>query len=41
VLVNTLIEIDPRYPVPSEEERIALLEARAELEVEPGTADAR
>jgi PPK2 family polyphosphate:nucleotide phosphotransferase len=36
LLVDALIEIDPQYPQPSEEERRALLEARRELEAEGG-----
>ena len=34
VIANALIEIDPRYPVVSEEARQALLDARDELEAE-------
>jgi PPK2 family polyphosphate:nucleotide phosphotransferase len=34
VLINTLIEIDPQYPTISEEQRLALEQARAELEAE-------
>lgn len=34
VIVDTLMRIDPRYPVPSEADRRDLLEARAELEAE-------
>lgn len=35
LLLDTLMDIDPRYPRPSEEERRALAEARTELEAEP------
>jgi len=34
LIVDTLMDIDPQYPRPSEEERRALAEARAELEAE-------
>ena len=34
VIADTLIEIDPRYPVPSAEARRELLKVRAELEAE-------
>jgi PPK2 family polyphosphate:nucleotide phosphotransferase len=34
VLAHTLIALDPRYPVPGEESREQLLQARAELEQE-------
>jgi PPK2 family polyphosphate:nucleotide phosphotransferase len=34
LLVDTLMEIDPQYPRPTEDERRALLEARAEIEAE-------
>ncbi|MGH7747196.1 MAG: polyphosphate kinase 2 family protein [Candidatus Dormibacteria bacterium] len=34
LVVDALIEIDPRYPRPADEERSALAEARAELEAE-------
>ena len=34
VIVRTLMEIDPRYPVPDEAARQELLQARAELEAE-------
>jgi hypothetical protein len=34
VIAGTLIEIDPRYPVPDEAARRELLRARAELEAE-------
>jgi Polyphosphate kinase 2 (PPK2) len=39
VIAQTLIEIDPRYPVPDETARQELLRAKAELEAEapPGT----
>jgi PPK2 family polyphosphate:nucleotide phosphotransferase len=40
IIANALIEIDPRYPVMSEEARQALLDARVELEAE-GTETAR
>jgi PPK2 family polyphosphate:nucleotide phosphotransferase len=36
LLVDALIEIDPQYPRPGEEERRALMEARRELEAEGG-----
>jgi hypothetical protein len=36
LVVDTLVDIDPQYPQPSEEERRALAEARAELETEAG-----
>ncbi|MEA2617163.1 MAG: hypothetical protein QOE72_2946 [Chloroflexota bacterium] len=36
LMVDTLVDIDPQYPQPSEEERRALAEARAELEAEAG-----
>jgi PPK2 family polyphosphate:nucleotide phosphotransferase len=36
LLVDTLIDIDPQYPQPGEEQRRALVEARAELEAEGG-----
>jgi PPK2 family polyphosphate:nucleotide phosphotransferase len=35
VLAHALIELDPRYPAPSEKARRDLLRARAELEAEP------
>jgi PPK2 family polyphosphate:nucleotide phosphotransferase len=35
VIVHTLIEIDPRYPVPDASTRQELLQARAALEAEP------
>lgn len=34
VLISALMEIDPRYPVLDETERLALKEARAQLESE-------
>jgi hypothetical protein len=34
VIADTLIRIDPRYPVPSAEARRELLKVRAELEAE-------
>jgi PPK2 family polyphosphate:nucleotide phosphotransferase len=40
VLAHTLIEIDPRYPVPSTQDRQALATARAALETEAATAAA-
>jgi len=36
LMVDALVDIDPQYPQPSEEERRALAEARAELEAEAG-----
>jgi PPK2 family polyphosphate:nucleotide phosphotransferase len=36
LLVDTLMDLDPRYPRPTEEERGALAHARAELEAETG-----
>lgn len=41
VLVNTLAEIDPRYPTVGEEARAALVAARAELEAEAQDGAAR
>jgi hypothetical protein len=41
VLLNTLMEIDPRYPVVDDEQRRELEEGRAQLEAEgPATASA-
>jgi PPK2 family polyphosphate:nucleotide phosphotransferase len=37
LVVDALMDIDPQYPRPGEEERRALAEARAELEAEPGS----
>jgi hypothetical protein len=39
VLAHTLMQIDPRYPVVSDEARERLRAARVELEAEAGTGD--
>ncbi len=36
LVVDTLVDVDPQYPTPGEEERRALAEARAELVAEAG-----
>jgi hypothetical protein len=35
LLVDAMMDIDPQYPRPTDEQRRELAEARAELEAEP------